>query len=102
MIALPDEPDIAALLAAQDAATAEASEVAAEDPEGSVIALCSALSELTSCLFSAVNGERGEAEGFHFEAALASADAFPLGTAESAAFGVLLDYASFVMRERAS
>jgi hypothetical protein len=97
VIALPDEPDIAALLAARDAAEAEASEVASEDPADSVIALCSALSELTSRLFSAVNGERAEAEGFHMEAALASADAFPLGTSESAAFGVLLDYASSVL-----
>lgn len=92
-------PDIGARLAA---AEAEALEVAAEDPRDSVTALCSALSELACCLFSAVNGETSEAEGFHLEAAFASADAFPLGTAESAAFGVLLDYASRVMRERAS
>ena len=82
------------------AAEAEAREVAAEHPDHSITALCSALSELSCCLFSAINGEPGEAAGFHFEAALASADAFPLGTSESAAFGVLLDYASLVIKER--
>ena len=102
MIAVPDEPDIRSLLAAQDAAQDEAAEVAGEDPADSVIALCSTLSELASCLFSAVNGEAGEAEGFHLEACLASVDAFPAGTSEAQALGALLDYASSVMRERAS
>lgn len=96
MIAVPDEPDIRALLAAQDAADAEAAEVAAEAPEDSVIALCDTLAELSSCLFSAVNGEQAEAAVFHLEACLAAADAFPLGTPESGALGVLLDYARTV------
>lgn len=95
-------PDIPARFADLAAAEAEAAEVAAENPRDGVTALCSALSELSCCLFSALNGETAAAEGFHFEAALASAGAFPPGTAESAAFGVLLDYAAFVMKGRAT
>jgi hypothetical protein len=95
-------PDIAARLAAMDAAEAEAREVAAEDPGGSLIAFAAALRELASCAYSVACGEPGVAAEFHLESALASGDAFPAGTSESQAFGVLLDYATFVMRERAS
>lgn len=97
MIALPDEPDIRALLAAQDAAEAEA-----EDPRDSVIALADTLSYLASCLISAVSGEPGPALDFLLEASLAATDALVPGTAESRALDLLIDHARLVMRERAS
>lgn len=102
MIALPGEPDIAALLAAQDAAEAEAAEVAGEDPRDSAVALASTLAELASCLIAAVSGEPDSALDFLLEASLAATDALVPGTPQSQALDLLIDHARLVMRERAS
>ncbi len=102
VIALPDEPDIRALLAAQDAADAEALEVAAEEPRDSAVALADTLAELSSCLIAAVSGEPWDALDFLLEASLAATDALVPGTAESKALDLLIDHARLVMRERAS
>lgn len=91
-------PDVIARYEAQFAAEIEAAEVGSEDPRDSVMALAATLAELASCLVSSVTGEPAVAATCHDEASKASGRAFPPGTSESGALGVLLDYAAGVMR----
>lgn len=73
-----------------------------DDGHRSLIAAADTLSELAACVFSIAAGELAEAEVFRLEASVASADAFPLASPQSAALGVLLDWAAYLRQERAS
>jgi hypothetical protein len=68
----------------------------------SLIALADSLSELASCVFSVASGEPAEAGGFHREACAAAAGALPPATWEGVALGVLLDYGTHLIQERAT
>ncbi len=92
--------DLAALLAATQAAEAEQAEVGAEDTCCSVTALAGVLADLASCLLAAISDEPGIAAGCHLEASVATGEAFPFDGPQSRALGVLLDHAAFVMAER--